>query len=103
MLLCVCLQESDVEGHVKVLVIDAATGHKATTATQKNWTLARGITAAAGAAARAAASRAAGAVNNMKARMAEASAASAAAAAEGGGWQQYQGDEEDGESQPDWE
>jgi hypothetical protein len=87
-----CMQESDVEGHVKQLVIDAATGHKPTEATKQNWSLARGVTAAATAAARAAASRAAGAVGNMKARMAEASAANAAAAAaaQSGGWQQYQ-------------
>lgn len=92
------------EGHVKVMVIDDATGHKATQKTSQNWTIARGITAAAGAAARAAASRAAGAVSNVRTRMAEASAVKAAAQAEAGGWQQYDQEDDDAEtaSQPDW-
>lgn len=91
------------EGHVKVMAIDAATGHKATQKTSQNWTLARGITAAAGTAARAAASRAAGAVSNVRTRMAEASAVKAVAQAEAGGWQQCEQEDDDAESsQPDW-
>lgn len=91
------------EGHVKVVIIDAATGHKATQKTSQNWTLARGITAAAGAAARATASRAAEAVSNVRTRMAEASAVKAATQVEAGGWQQYEQDDDDAESsQPDW-
>lgn len=91
------------EGQVKQLVLEVGLTHKNSDATKQNWSLARGVTAAAAAAARAAASKAAGAVGNMRARMAEVSAANAAAAAaeQGGGWQQYQGDEgasEDGAS-----
>lgn len=111
LLLFVCaglVQESDVEGQVKMLVLDQASGHKASDTTNKNWSLARGVTAAAAAAARAAASRAAGAVGNIKARMAEASAANAAAQAAAGeqAWQVYEGmgaggSEDGGSSAPD--
>lgn len=99
------------EGQVKLLVLDPATGHKHSDAASKNqWSLARGVTAAAAAAARAAASRAAGAVGNFKARMAEASAANAAAGQgadwgeQGGGWQQYEdAASDDASSAPEWE
>jgi hypothetical protein len=107
-LCCRLLQESDVEGQVKLLVLDPNSAHKPTADPSKDWSLARGVTAAA----RAAASRAAGAVGNIKARMAEASAANAAAAAaeaewrqQAAGWQPYQGDatSEDASSAPEWE
>jgi hypothetical protein len=96
-----------VEGQVKQLVLEVGVTHKQADATNKSWSLARGVTAAA-ASARAAASKAAGAVGNIKARMAEASAANAAAAEQGGGWQQFQGGDEgaseDGASSAnDWE
>lgn len=96
------------EGQVKLLVLDAASGHKQGDPTTKgNWNLARGVTAAA-----AAAARVRGAVGNLKARMAESAAASqaaAAGAAQGGDWGAQQGNEaasdDDGASSgaADWE
>jgi hypothetical protein len=102
-----------VEGQIKTLVMDVAVAKTDPEGTRKNWSIAKGVGAAAAAAAcaaaaRAAAARAAGAVGNLKSKLAAADGPGM-----GGGYEEMEvggvaqgndgGSEAEASSAADWE
>jgi hypothetical protein len=100
------LQEADVEGQIKTLVMDIAVPKTNPEGTRENWSIAKGVGAAAAAVARAAAARAAGAVGNLKSKLAAGEGAGNGGGYEdmedGGGWQNDAASE-GASSAADWE